>query len=810
MHWIWQDVKYGLRGLSKQPGFTSLAILALALGIGAATTIFSVIQNVLLDPFPYTDANKVVAFQIRDATSPRPGGRSMFQVPEFLDYEAQAGIFDGVIGGTFEDVLRTTGEGTEQFNGGLVTGNTFSFLGVPALIGRTLTPEDAKPGAAPVFVMSHKMWLKHFNSDPAILGRSFVLNGVPTTLVGIMPARFTKLGADLWKPVTLDRADPAISRRFFMFQARLKPGITHQQAEATLDVVARRLAKVYPDNYPEKFTVKVVSWVDSLVAQFRQTLYTLAAAVGLLLLIACTNVANMLLARATAREKEMAIRSSIGASRARLVVQMLIESLILALAGTILGCVFAYFGIKLLVTAIPDGLIPREAVIRLNVPVLLFSLAVAVVTAIVFGLAPALQTAKRDLATPLKDAGKGISGGFRKGKLRNALVVVEVALSLVLLAGAGLLMRSFIKLQTVDLGFRPENILVARLPLPPGQYKTAESKRQFFQHLLPRLHALPGVLAATETTSLPPYGGLRSEIDVPGTTHSEKWNAIFQLCSEGYFPTLGLQLKRGRLLTEAEVAGARKVIVVNETLVTRFFGTGDPIGRQIKFKLLETLPESRVENPIFEIVGIVGDAKNQGIQEPAMPEAFMPYTITGAFERGILVRTQGAPLAMLQSVRREIWAVDRNVALTLTGSLTDYLKQFSYAEPRFGLLVLGIFAGVGLVLVILGVYSVVAYTVSRQTQEIGIRMALGADHSQVMRMILGMGLRVVGLGIAAGILAALGATRVLRNQLWGLSATDPLTLAAVVLVIALAGLCACYLPARRATRVDPVIALRYE
>jgi putative ABC transport system permease protein len=385
-----------------------------------------------------------------------------------------------------------------------------------------------------------------------------------------------------------------------------------------------------------------------------------------------------------------------------------------------------------------------------------------------------------------------------------------VALSLVLLAGAGLLMRSFIKLQTVDLGFRPENIFVARLPLPPGQYKTATSKQQFFQQLLPRLQALPGVVAVTATSTLPPYGGIRSEVEVPGTTHAEKWTAIYQLCSEGYFQTLGLQLKRGRLLTETEVAGARKVIVVNETLVTKFFGNSDPLGRQIRFKMLETMPEGRVENPTFEVVGVVADAKNQGIQEPAMPEAFMPYTVTGAFERGILMRTQTNPLAMAQTVRREVWAVDRNVAITLTGSLTDYLKQFSYAEPRFGLVVLGVFAVVGLVLVVLGVYSVVAYTVSRQTQEIGIRMALGAGHGQVMTMVLRMGMSVVAIGIIAGVLAALGVTRVLRNQLWGLSATDPLTLAGVTVVIACAGICACYFPARRATRVDPVIALRYE
>ena len=810
MHSIWRDLRYGGRGLRKQPAFTFLAVLALGLGIGAATTIFSVIQNVLLDPFPYTDAERVVTFQIRDSSSSREGGRSGFQVPEFLDYQEQNHVFEDVIGGGFEDILYTTGEGTEQFNGGLATGNMFRFLGVPAALGRTLTPDDARPGAPPVFVMSYKMWSKHFNHDPNILGRTFVLNGVPTTLVGIMPQRFTKLGADLWKPVALDRADPEGSRRFFMFQARLKPGVSPQQAEADISVIAQRLARVYPQNYPKKFTVKVVSWVDSLVGQFRRTLYTLAAAVGLLLLIACSNVANMLLARATAREKEMAIRASLGASRARLIRQLLIESFLLALAGAAAGCLFAHFGIKALVTAIPDGLIPREAVIRLNVPVLLFSLGVAALTAFVFGLAPALQTARQDLVEPLKDAGRGVSDGFRRGKLRGALVVVEVALSLVLLAGAGLLMRSFVKLQTVDLGFRPDNILVARLPLPRGQYKTAASKQHFFRQLLPRVHALPGVVAATETSSLPPYGGIRSEIDIQGKTHSEKWDAIFQLCSEGYLPTLGLRLMRGRFLTEVEVNDARKVAVVNQTLVNGYFGPEDAIGRRIRLNMLETLPDSRVDNPVFEIVGVVGEAKNQGIQEPPMPEVFIPYTVTGAFERGILVRTVNDPMLMLNAVRREIWSVDRNVALTLTGSLTDYLKQFSYAEPRFGLVVLGVFAGVGMVLVSLGVYSVIAYTVSRQTHEIGIRMALGAGRTDVLRIVMWRGLRLIGLGVAAGVMATLSVTRVLGSQLWGVSPQDPVTLVGVVAVVAIAGFLACYFPARRATRVDPMVALRHE
>ncbi len=811
MNSLWLDVKYGLRGLAKQPAFALLAVLALALGIGSATTIFSVIQNVLLDPYPYQNVDRNVSIQVRDVTSTRPGGRNGFEAREFLDYQDQTrDVFEDVIAGGFEDVLYTTAEGTEQFNGGLFSGNCFGFLGIPAALGRTLTPEDAEPGAPSVFVMSHKAWVTRFGQDPSIIGRTFVLNGVPTTLVGIMPARFTKLAADFYRPVVLDRADPVESRRFFMFQARLRPGVTIEQAEAKMSLVAQQQAKVLPKNYPDKFTVKVLTWVDGIVGQFRKTLYTLGAAVALLLLIACANVANMLLSRGAAREKEMAVRASLGAGRARLVRQLLVESVLLALLGAIVGCGFAHFGIKALVTAIPEGLIPREARIQLNVPVLLFSLVVAFLTAVVFGLVPALQTARRDLVEPLRDSAKGLGGGSRGGRLRRALVVVEVALSLVLLAGAGLLMRSFVKLQTVDLGLNPENVLSVRVPLPRGPYQTAAARRQFFEQVLSRVQALPGVVTVTATSSLPPFFGVGTEVDVPGRAHEETWRAIFQLCSEGYFPTLELRLLRGRLLTEQEVDEGRKVAVVNQLLVERFFGQEDPIGRTITLKNMATHPESPVADPQFEVVGVVANAKNQGVQDPPMPEAFIPYTVTGAHERGILVRTAGPPEALLNNVRREIWAVDRNVAITLAGSLTGYLRRFSYAEPRLSLVILGVFAAVGLVLVALGVYSVVAYTVSRQTHEIGIRMALGASRVDVLKMVLRMGLGLIGVGVVVGVATSLAATRVMASQLFGVTPHDPPTLALAVVVVAVAGFSACYFPARRATRVDPMVALRYE
>jgi putative ABC transport system permease protein len=600
-----------------------------------------------------------------------------------------------------------------------------------------------------------------------------------------------------------------------MFKARLKRGVTTQQAVADLDVIVRRLAKAYPQFYPKQFTVRVTGWAESIVGQFQTTLYTLAAAVGLLLLIACSNVANMLLARGAAREREMAIRLSLGASRSRVVRQLLVESLLLASLGALVGCLFAYGGIKGIVLMIPEGRIPREAQIALNFPVLLFSMATAVVTAVVFGLVPALHTARRDMVEPLKSSGKGVGGGFQRSWLRNSLVVAEVSLAMVLLTAAGLLMRSFVNLQNADLGFNPESVVSARVPLPRGQYTTAADKQRFFEAVLARLEALPGVVAATETSTLPPYGGIRSNVEIPGQPVVEQRPAIVQLVSDGYGRTLGLRLIRGRSLSRDDIVDGRRVVVINQTLADRFFkasdgATADPIGHRIKFSLLEGPMGGSVENPVFEIVGVISDAKNQGIVDPIMPEALIPYTITGAFERGVLVRTATDPAAMVNSIRREIWAVDRNVAVSDAGTLVNFLKRFSYAEPRLGLVLMGVFAGLGLVLVAVGVYSLIAYTVSRQTQEIGIRMALGARQVDVLAMVAGMGLRLIAVGLGIGLVASLVATRVLASQLFVTSPRDPITIAIAIAVMLAAGLAACYFPARRAVKVDPMVALRYE
>jgi putative ABC transport system permease protein len=711
-------------------------------------------------------------------------------------------------------VLYKSGEGTLQFHGVYVTPGTFEFLGMPALYGRVMHTPDYEPGAPPVFVLRYKTWVKNFAGDPKIVNQIYTLNGVPRTLVGIMPPRFGWGDGDMYIPDKPNRAAStqefagAFPRYWFLL-GHVKSGISKKTAESDLSVIANGLSKVYSKDYPKHFSVQIESLTNLVVGQFRTTILIILAAVGLLLLIGCGNVANLLLARSLSREKEFAVRSALGAGRWRLVRQLLVESLMLALSGAVLGILFAWGGLKFLVALMPQQIIPAEAVIRLNSAVLIFTLVLAALTAIVFGLVPALKAAGKDVNEPLRDSTKGSGGGFRHGRLRNAVVVLEIALSLTLLVTAGLLMRSFVALREVHLGLQPDHILVARLPLPVERYKTADQITGFYRPLLARLKALPGVVAASETSTLPPYGGIGSDIEIPGKTHQEKWNAMFQLCSEGYFDVLKIKLLDGRTFTESEVYGARKLAVVNQTLVKKYLGNDNPIGREVRIAQLAEFADP-LKEPTFEIVGVVADVKNQGLQDPILPEIWVPYTVTGSAFRGILVRTANEPMSLLKAVQHEIWATDSNAATTLTGTLESFIGQFSYAGPRFGFLLMTIFASVGLILVTIGVYSVLAYTTSCRTQEIGIRMALGANSSNVLGMVLRMGLQLVAIGVALGLIVSVALGRVLATQLWGVSAYDPWTLITVPVLLLLTGLVACWLPARRAANVDPLVALRYE
>jgi putative ABC transport system permease protein len=803
-------VRYAIRSLLKQPGFTAAAVLALALGIGATTTIFSVIQNVLLDPYPmYRNVGRMVGVTIHDDAQSRPGGRDFFQTPEFLDYAAQMTSFDAVIaGGGNGDVVYTGPDGAEQFNGAFLSGNTFSVLGVDAVMGRTIGPEDAKPGAPPVFVMSYKLWMNRFGLDPSVLGRSFTLDGVPTTLIGVMPPRVSKLAADVWRPVLLDRANPALRSQHFRFQARLKPGVTVEQADAEFRAVAARIAKLYPGNYPDRFTGHVVGFVDSIVRGFRTTLYTMAAAVGLLLLIACANVANLLLSRAAGRQRELALRSALGASRGRLIRELLVESLLLALAGMAVGCGIAAAGIKAVVAAIPEGLIPRESLIRLDARALVFSLAVAGATALLFGLLPAFQAVRRDLMNPLRTAGKGVGGGFRGGRLRSGLVVLEIALSLVLLTSAGVLMRSFIRLETMPLGFDPAQLLMVRVPVGTGRVETAADQARFVTQALARIRALPGVTDASTTIGLPAFGGFGTDFDVPGIAHLDKWRGSLEFCSDGYFRTLRLPMVSGRDITADDVNAAHRVAIVNRMFVERFMAHADPIGRTLRMTLQTA--GGNAEQQSFQVVGVVENAKNNGVSEPVEPEAFIPQSAGRVRGLSFVVRTAGPPLLARKSVQREIWAVDAAVPIAEADALEGYLSRFAFAAPRLGLAVFTAFASIGLGLVVLGVYSLIAYTVSSQMREIGIRIAVGAARSDVLRLTIGMAVRWLAIGTGIGLAASYATTRLVASELFDVSPTDPLTFASVVGVLAIAGFAAAYFPARRATRVDPIVVLRAE
>lgn len=815
MESLGQDIRYAVRNLVKAPGFAIVAVVTLALGIGASTAIFSILENILMEPFPYPDAQRYMIIQIHDTERNQDeGGKTSFSGPEYLDYVEQNHVFDRVIANDGMDVLYRSGEGTQLLAGHYVTPGTFEFLGVPPLLGRAMQPADYEPNAPPVFVLRYKTWVNEFAADPKILNKTFVLNDVQRTLIGIMPPRFGWGDADVWIPAKPSRSASSTAvagafNQYWFLMGHLKPGVSIKQAAADITVIANRLAKTYPKEYPKHFTVEIVSLTELVVGQFRKTLYIVLAAVGLLLLIGCGNIANLLLARATTREKEFAVRSAIGASRGRLIRQLLVESLILAAGGAILGTLLAWGGLKFIVALTPQDIIPAEAVVRLNGAVLAFTLAVTVLTAIVFGLVPALKAARKDLHEPLRDGGRGSVGGARHGRLRNSVVVVEVALSLTLMVAAGLLMRSFVRLREVQLGFRADHVMSARLPLPVERYKTAAQIAGFYQPLLERLKNVPGIEAATETSTLPPYGGIGSEIDVPGKTHTEKWDSIFQLCSEGYFQVLKIQLLQGRTFTEGEVAGARKLAVVNQTFINKYLKGENPIGREVRIKALAEF-EDKVAEPMFEIIGVVADAKNHGLQDPPDPEIWIPYTVTGSAFRGILVRTAKDPLTMLKAVRHEVWATDPNVALTLTGSLEGYISQFSYAGPRFGFTLMMIFGSIGLILVTIGVYSVLSYTTARRTQEIGVRMALGAHGSDVLQMVIRTGLRLVVIGTGIGLLVSVALARILATQLWGVSPYDPWTLTFVPAVLLITGLVACWVPARRAARVDPLVALRYE
>ncbi len=812
-----RDFRYALRNVRKNHRFSLIAICALALGIGASTVVFSVVYNVFFQALPYKNFDRSAVFEIRNTADVGSSkGRSYFSPDEVRAFLEQNHVFEEMIAyGTVGRLLYDDGKLTHALPFGAdVTANAFNYLGVPPLLGRTINEEDGRPDAPSVFVLNYRTWQREFGGDPKILGKSFVLRGAPRTLVGIMPARFNAFGASLWMPMREDQAAGNII-------GRLKPGVTAQAAAADLDAIAHRLQQTGPKGrFPENFAVVTRTLLESLIGSFKTTLYALLAAVFLLLLIGCSNVANLLLARATAREREIAMRVTLGATRGRLVRQLLVESFVLAASASAVGCVLAYFGLNAVITLIPAGTLPEETIIRMNAPVLLLTLGVTFLSTIFCGLAPALVVVRGDVQPHLASPGTG--AGFRQGKLRAVLVVAEVALSIVLLIGAGLLMRSFLVLTRIDLGFDPKNLLHFELVWPDSYnfswsdpssiVKVRIRKNLVTRQLLDRMKSIPGVLSAAECDEEPPLNSDLTDVIIPGRPHAERWEARDESVSEDYFETLGVPVLRGRVFSEDDVTAARHVMVINQAFARQYFPNENPLGQRVKLAAFDQKYRDAPRDTYFEIVGVVANYKSRDYVNPSwreVPEAFTPYSLNVFYWRTLLARTSVDAASVLGSMEKELQSIDPSVAIGVSGTLESSLREF-YRGPQFELVTLTAFSAIGLSLVIIGVFSVMGYTAALRTREIGIRMALGAQQKNILRLVLLNGFRLVMAGILFGVLASYAVTRFLASQIPGVSATDLATFAAVVVIVVSAGLTACLLPARRAARTDPLVTLRHE
>jgi putative ABC transport system permease protein len=809
-----QDLRFGVRILRKNPGFTFVAVVALALGIGFSSIVFSIFYNGVLHPFPYRNADRLLS--IYQARLGSDDLRAVFHLDEIAAFRNENHTFEDIVAYGGWDTIYSRQGFSEPLHGCVLTPNASAFWGVPPLLGRGFTEQDAQPDASPVVLLSFSFWKSTFNADPSALGRTMLLNSQPHTIVGVMPPRFVLFGADFYAPISWHRPDPTIQQMFdgepgyFFATGIVKPRVHPQTAAADLQPIAERLVPLHKEDHLEKVRIVTSSMSDLIVGDFKRTLLLLIASVVLLLFISSSNVASLLLVHNSSRAKEIALRKALGAGRTRLMRQLLLESFVLGAAGCLAGSFLAYIGLRA-AKVLDAGLqIPGEADISLNIPVLLFAIAISLLTSLLFGLSPAIFAAGKDVRGNLQSAGVNDTSSRRGSRLRSGLVVGQVALSLLLLVFAGLMIRSFLSVTRLDLGFSTKNILASEVHFPAQRYDTVESKRAYFEAVLARLSAVPGVLHAATAIGLPLEGGPGSrDVTIPGKPHSDTWTTSFEACSEDFFATLGLPLLRGRLLSSADVVGARRVAVVNHTLAEKYFPGENPIGQQIKFNEFDQIPMTP-HDAYFEIVGVVSDYRNYGVERPILPQAFIPYTFAGLGDRSLLVRTSGDPTAMLNTIRKVLAEVDPNPVLAHPGALDDYLADHDYLKPRFRLISFSICAALGLGLSMIGLFGVMAYSVALQTHALGVRMALGAQQGNILTLVLRQGLLLVGSGVALGLVAALLAARALQSQLWGISMFDPGAFVLAPLALLLTGLLACYLPARRATRVDPIIALRYE
>jgi putative ABC transport system permease protein len=796
MQTLWQDLRYGARMLLKNPGFTLVAVITLALGIGANTAIFSVVNAVLLRPLPYQEPERLVSF------------RSNQSVLDVADVKAWSQSF-AEIGGNTQQPLDYTGSGEPlQWVAGLVTGEFFRTLGAQPLLGRVITEEDDRRGGPFVIVLGHALWRRQFGADPGVVGKNVMLSGNSYTVVGVMPADFKapRGETEAWAPVQVVNPLAAAFRgvHFLQAYARLKPGVTLAQAQIEMGAIDKRMAEAFPAENKRRQTA-LVPLHDRVVGQVKPALLVLFGAVGLVLLIACVNFANLLLARAAARGQELVVRVALGARRRRLTRQLLTESVLIAMLGGAAGVVLAIWGVDLLVALKPADL-PRLETISVDARALLFTLAVSVLTGLVFGLAPVWQAARVNVSDALKEGGRG-EAGAAKHRLRSSLVVIEMALALVLLAGAGLLIRSFWQLRNVRPGFNPDNLMTMRIELPESRYQRAPAQAQYRRALLEEVKSLPGTQAALVSET--PLGGeyLTHDFLVEGQQLSAGEEPDVQTLSVegGYFRVMQIPLLSGRDFTSQDNENAPLVGIINQSLARRFFNEEDPLGKRVRWARGDP-------NNWITVVGVAGDIKHSGLDEPEEPALYTPYPQSGvAWKRwmNLVVRSENDAAALAGTVKNRVWRVDEQIPVTRVRTMMEVMGA-SVEARRFNMLLLGVFAAVAMLLAAVGIYGVMSYAVTQRTREIGLRIALGARPRDVIGMVVGRGMLLTSIGAAAGVALSLALTRLMSGMLFGVGAKDPLTFACVSLLLTGVALLACYVPARRATKVDPMVALRCE
>jgi predicted permease len=799
MDTFWQDIRYGFRMLMKKPGFTLIVVMTLALGIGANTAIFSIVNAVLLRPLPYHEPNRLVMVWENDTQE--GNDRNPVAPANFVDWRKQQRVCSQIGYFTQPGGLNLTGGGEpERVTSIFVSQDLFSLIGVPPIIGRSFLPEDLKERGGLVVMLSYGLWQRRFGGDSAVIGKTLTLDGATFTVIGVMPASFQlPEEAELWGMTLNGELATMRGRHFLRVMARLKPGVSLEQARANFSLIARQLEQQYPDTN-QGYGVNVLTLRDQLAGDVRAALLVLFGAVGFVLLIACANVANLMLARAGARQ-EIAIRSAMGAGRLRLVRQLLTESMLLALLGGAGGLLLALWGVDW-IPSTSAGMI-RAQDIGVDVRVLGFTPLVTLLTGIIFGFAPALSASSPNLNDTLKESARRVTDS--SGRMRNVLVVSELALALVLLVGAGLMIKSFARLQTVETGFDPSGVLTMQFSLSGVKYDEGEKVAAFYQQLVEQVESLPGVRAAGVISRLPMAGDRStSGMTIEGRPASpgERPEVHFRIITPGYFRAMAIPLRAGRELTEQDDTESPPVVIINQTLARKYFSGEEAVGKRIKLG-------PNPNRPWISIVGVVGDARNFGLEAEALPEVYVPNLQSPSERMRLVVRAAVEPLSLVAAVKDVVRRLDKDLPFSQVATMEQLLAK-SVGQRRLNMLLLGIFAAVALVLAAVGVYGVISYSVSQRTHEIGIRLALGAEQRDILGMVLAEGTRLTLMGLAAGLVAASGVTSLLRSLLLGVGARDPLTYAAAAVALGVVALAACYIPARRAMKVDPMVALRYE